>query len=95
VFVGAVVLLICPHIFNEENQMRGTNVHNQTTWRQLFANAVAEVEPLFLEAKLAAAQRAIKDRSVELVGSGGDTELELRELAVAHETIKHLRKLDP
>ena len=66
--------------------MQATHAGNQTIWKQAFKNAVLELDPICLQPKLEAAQKAIDDRLLE-VRSGGTDRRELMELEDATRTI--------
>ncbi|PYV70528.1 MAG: hypothetical protein DMG97_19055 [Acidobacteria bacterium] len=62
---------------------------NQSVWKQAFQNAVFESDPIRIQPKLEAAQKAIEDRLSEL-RAGVSDHRELMELEYAKCTISFL-----
>jgi len=71
-----------------------TNFAPQSKWKQLFQEAVFELEPTRLQPKLAAAQQAVEHRLGEVLYGGGSTLREKMELEDALRTIRYLAKYE-
>ena len=68
------------------------NVGSQVKWKQMFQDAVFELDPVRLQAKLEGAQKAVEDRLGEVISSGTGVPRELVELEDALRTIRYLAK---
>ncbi len=64
----------------------------QRKWKQLFQEAVFELDPTRLEPKLEAAQKAVDDRLFEVLSGSDAGPRELMELEDAKRTIQYLAK---
>ena len=71
--------------------MQAVQAHNQSMWKQIYQDAVLELDSGFLRSKLEAARRAIEERIAELQSSGG-TRREFMELGDARRTISILER---
>jgi hypothetical protein len=71
--------------------MQTTHAGNQTMWIEAFKDAVLELDPRFLQPKLAAAEAAIEDRLLEAGSDGGPDRGEVMKLEDAKRTIMLLR----
>jgi len=69
-----------------------TNVGTQAKWKQMFQEAVFELDPVRLQTKLEGAQKAVEDRLGEVISSGSGVPRELMELEDALRTIRYLAK---
>jgi len=67
-----------------------SNASDQKIWKQVFQDAVFELDPTRLRPKLEAAQKAIEDRLFEVTSGGGTDRQELMELEDAKTTILFL-----
>ncbi len=68
------------------------NVSSQVKWKQMFQDAVFELDPVRLQTKLEGAQKAVEDRLGEVLSSGTGVPRELVELEDALRTIRYLAK---
>ncbi|HEX3351923.1 MAG TPA: hypothetical protein VHS34_03805 [Terriglobales bacterium] len=68
------------------------NIGTQLKWKQVFQEAVFELDPTRLLPKLEAAQKAIEHRYCEVVSSRNTNPRELMELEDAMRTIRYLAK---
>jgi hypothetical protein len=68
------------------------NIGTQSKWKQIFQEAVFELDPTRLKRKLEAAQKAVEDRYGEVVSGRGTSPRELMELEDAMRTIRYLAK---
>jgi TnpA family transposase len=71
--------------------MQVAQVQNQSLWKQVYQDAVFELDHGHLRSKLEAARKAIDDRLSELFSRGG-TYREFMELGDAQRTIHYLEK---
>ena len=71
--------------------MQAAQVQNQSLWKQVYQDAVFELDHGHLRSKLEAARKAIDDRLSELFSRGG-TYREFMELGDAQRTIHYLEK---
>ena len=69
-----------------------SNPSTQAKWKQVFQEAVFELDPTRLPPKLEAAQKAVEDRLLEVQSRGGTGSRELMELQDAKRTIQYLAK---
>jgi hypothetical protein len=69
--------------------MTAIDTSTQPTWKQIFKDAVLELDPIQFKPKLEAAQKAIEDRLSRLCAEGADHR-ELMELEDARRTISFL-----
>lgn len=72
--------------------MQPPHTSNQTMWKQVYQNALFELDPKRLLPKLEAAQKAIEVRLCEISSRGGTDRRELMELEDAKRTIVFLRR---
>ena len=75
-----------------EDFMRITNVHDHTSWKQLFEDAILEANPGAFRERLDAARRAIEDRLLEINSARDPDPLELAELTYAQSTVSALQR---
>ena len=68
------------------------SVGSQVKWKQMFQDAVFELDPVRLQTKLEGAQKAVEDRLGEVLSSGTGVPRELVELEDALRTIRYLAK---
>jgi hypothetical protein len=68
-----------------------TQTSTQPTWKQVFKDAVLELDPIRFQPKLQAAQKAIEDRLSGLC-AGAANHRELMELEDARRTISFLAR---
>ena len=68
------------------------NVGSQVKWKQMFQDAVFELDPVRLQTKLEGAQKAVEDRLGEVLSTGTAVPRELVELEDALRTIRYLAK---
>ena len=68
------------------------NFGTQLKWKQVFQEAVFELDPTRLPSKLEAAQKAVEDRYCDVISSRGTNPRELMELEDALRTIRYLAK---
>ena len=71
--------------------MQVLQVRNQSMWKQVYQDAVLELDSGFVRSKLEAARKAIEERLSELHVSGG-TRREFMELGDARRTISILER---
>jgi len=71
--------------------MQAVQARNQSIWKQVYQDAILELDSGFLRSKLEAARKAIEDRLCEL-RSGGGTRREFMELGDAQRTISILER---
>ena len=71
--------------------MQAVQAHPQSIWKQVYQDAVLELDSGFLRSKLEAARKAIEERLSELHVSGG-TRREFMELGDARRTISILER---
>jgi hypothetical protein len=71
--------------------MQTISATNQIMWKQVYQDAVLELDHGHLRSKLQAARKAIEDRLTELVSAGG-TRREFMELGDAMRTLIFLEK---
>ena len=71
--------------------MPAVQARSQSMWKQVYQDAVLELDSGFLPSKLEAARKAIEDRLSEL-RSGGGTRREFMELGDAQRTISILQR---
>jgi hypothetical protein len=68
------------------------NVAAQSKWKQVFQDAMFELDPTRLQPKLVAAQKAVEDRLGEVLSGGNSGTREVMELEDALRTIRYLAK---
>ena len=69
-----------------------SNAHTQAKWKQVFQEAVFELDPTRLQPKLEAANKAVEDRLFEVLSGGNAGPRELMELEDAKRTLQYLAK---
>ena len=72
--------------------MRNTYATSRTPWKQLFHEAVLELEPQAFEKRLETARKAIESRLMELGADYSSNACELVELKYAQYAVSVLRK---
>ena len=71
--------------------MQAAQVQNPTVWKQVYQEAVFELDHGHLRPKLEAARRAIEERLTEMFARGG-TYREFMELGDAQRTLQFLER---
>jgi hypothetical protein len=66
------------------------NVSTHAKWKDVFQEAVFELDPTRLQPKLEAAQKAVEDHLGKVISGGGAGPRELMELEDALRTIRYL-----
>jgi len=69
-----------------------SKVSTQAKWKQVFQEAVFELDPTRLQPKLEAAHKAVDDRLFEVLSGGNAGPRELMELEDAKRTLQYLAK---
>ena len=69
-----------------------SNARTQAKWKQVFQEAVFELDPTRLQPKLEAANKAVEDRLFEVLSGGNAGPRELMELEDAKRTLQYLAK---
>jgi multidrug resistance efflux pump len=70
--------------------MQVAHISTQAAWKQIYQDALFELDPKGLQAKLEVAQKAIDERLHEVLCSGSTDRRELVELEEAKRTILFL-----
>ncbi len=69
-----------------------SNPHPLAKWKQVFQEALFELDPTRLPSKLEAADKAVEDRLLELGSRGSVGQRERMELEDAKRTIRYLAR---
>jgi hypothetical protein len=69
--------------------MQATHVRNQTTWKEVYQEALLELDPKEFPAKLEAAHKAVRERLYQL-SNGTPDRREMTQLEDANRTISLL-----
>ena len=72
--------------------MQASHASSQTMWKQVYQDALFELDPRLLQPKLQAAQRAVEDRLLELRSGGDSDRREGLELTDAQHTLLYLQE---
>src|SRR5437667_11857896 len=91
-FITRLTLLCVPSV--GKNSMQVAQAGNQTIWKQVYREALFELEPQLLQSKLQAAQSAVDSRLFELRSRIDSEPREVLELTDAQRMLRYLQEYE-
>jgi multidrug resistance efflux pump len=74
--------------------MQAAHSGNQTIWKQVYTEALFELDPRLFQCKIQTARAAVDARLWELRSEGERESREVLELTDAHRVLRYLQKLE-